>query len=170
MENTNNKDKLIQLMDEYQNLVFSICLKMTGDYFLAEDLSQETFLSAYKALDSFDGQNEKSWLARIATNKCLDYLRSPKSKETAQEELPDQKDTEETCKLVETKVVLEDLVNQMKKLGPPYSEVLYKNLIENKTAKEIAEEQKQPLKTVQTQIYRGKAKLKKTYGKEMLEE
>ena len=38
-------------MDSYQKLVFSICYKMTADYFAAEDLAQETFLSAYEHSD-----------------------------------------------------------------------------------------------------------------------
>ena len=49
---------------------------MTGDYFAAEDLTQETFLSAFRHMDSFTGTNEKAWLCRIASNKCIDYLKS----------------------------------------------------------------------------------------------
>ena len=63
------------MVDTYQNLVFSVCYKVTRDYFAAEDLAQETFLSAYKNLDGFEGGNEKAWLCRIATNKSIDYLR-----------------------------------------------------------------------------------------------
>ena len=63
-------------MNQYGNLVFSICLKTTGDYFASEDLAQETFIAAYKAYDSFDGSNEKAWICRIAGNKSIDYLRS----------------------------------------------------------------------------------------------
>ena len=70
------EEQLSALIDSYGNLVFSICYKMTSDYFASEDLSQETFLSAYKHLSEFDGQYEKAWICRIATNKCLDYLNS----------------------------------------------------------------------------------------------
>ena len=48
---------------------------MVGNYFEAQDLTQETFLSAWGALDRFDGQHEKAWLCRIAANKCTDFLR-----------------------------------------------------------------------------------------------
>ncbi len=64
------------LIDSYQHLVFSICYKMTSDYFASEDLAQETFLSVYRHLGEFDGRYEKAWVCRIATNKCLDYLQS----------------------------------------------------------------------------------------------
>ena len=49
---------------------------MTGDYFVSEDIAQETFISAYKHFEDFDGNNEKAWICRIATNKCIDYLKS----------------------------------------------------------------------------------------------
>lgn len=64
------------LIDSYQHLVFSICYKLTADYFASEDLAQETFLSVYRHLGEFDGRYEKAWVCRIATNKCLDYLQS----------------------------------------------------------------------------------------------
>ena len=57
-------------MQDYKNLIFSLCLRMTGDYFTAEDLTQDTFLAAYEHLSSFDGRQEKAWLCRIAANRC----------------------------------------------------------------------------------------------------
>lgn len=57
-----SRENLIRLIEQYQNLVFSICLKMTGDYFTAEDITQDTFIAAYKNWKSFDGKNEKACL------------------------------------------------------------------------------------------------------------
>lgn len=71
----NDEETLERLIRQYQNLIYSICYRLTGDYFDAEDLAQDTFLSAYKNLDHFDGANERAWLCRIATNKCIDYLK-----------------------------------------------------------------------------------------------
>ena len=48
MGKLDSKDKLILLMDQYKNLVFSVCLKLTGDYFTAEDITQETQQDADK--------------------------------------------------------------------------------------------------------------------------
>ena len=81
MEKIGSQDNFIRLINQYQNLIFSICLKLTGDYFAAEDLTQETFLSAFKYIDSFDGQSEKAWICRIASNKAIDYLKSAKRRE-----------------------------------------------------------------------------------------
>ena len=68
-----SEEFLVELIHKYQNLVFSICYKLTNDYFAAQDLTQETFLSAYTHPESFQGGNEKAWICRIATNKCIDY-------------------------------------------------------------------------------------------------
>ena len=55
------KQYLEYLITQYQNLIYSICLKSVGNPFDAEDLTQEVFLSAYKNLSRFDGTYEKAW-------------------------------------------------------------------------------------------------------------
>ena len=42
------------LLTKYEKLVFSICYRMTNNYFDAQDLTQETFISVYKVMESFD--------------------------------------------------------------------------------------------------------------------
>ena len=64
------------LLDTYGRLVYSICFKMTGNQFDAEDLTQETFLYIYKSLNSFDGNNPGGFVTTIAVNKCIDFLKS----------------------------------------------------------------------------------------------
>ena len=81
VEKIDSNENFIRFVNQYQNLVFSICLKLTGDYFVSEDLTQETFLSAYKNIHKFDGQSEKAWICRIASNKSIDWLKSAKRKE-----------------------------------------------------------------------------------------
>ena len=72
----NSKECLESWMEQYENLVFSICYRMTQDYFAAQDITQETFLSVFRHASDFDGINAKAWICRIASNKCVDYLRS----------------------------------------------------------------------------------------------
>lgn len=71
-----SESRLAELIDTYGKLVFSICYKITGDYFTAEDITQETFLTVFQKYETFDGSNEKAWICRIATNKSIDFLRS----------------------------------------------------------------------------------------------
>ena len=57
--------------------LFSIACRMLGNPTDAEDLLQEIFLSAHRKLDGFRGESALgTWLYRLATNHCLDYLRS----------------------------------------------------------------------------------------------
>ena len=82
--------RLRQLMQAHGALVFNLCLRMTRDYFLAEDLTQDTFLAAYRGLQAFDGEHEAAWLTKIASRKCLDHLRSAAARTTQPtDELPD---------------------------------------------------------------------------------
>jgi RNA polymerase sigma-70 factor (ECF subfamily) len=57
--------------------LFSLAARMVGNPADAEDLLQEIFLSAHRKLDGFRGESALgTWLYRLATNHCLDYLRS----------------------------------------------------------------------------------------------
>jgi RNA polymerase sigma-70 factor (ECF subfamily) len=57
--------------------LFSVACRMLGNASDAEDLLQEIFLSAHRKLDGFRGESALgTWLYRLATNHCLDYLRS----------------------------------------------------------------------------------------------
>ena len=68
------------LVERYQGQVYNLALRMLGDSNLAADAAQETFISAYRAIHGFRGGNFRSWLLRIATNACLDLIRSAKAK------------------------------------------------------------------------------------------
>ena len=51
-------------------MVYTVCLRNCGNPFDAEDLMQETFLAAYKSLDTFNREKEQAWICKIALNKC----------------------------------------------------------------------------------------------------
>ena len=174
MEKIDSKENFIRLVKQYQNLVFSICLKLTGDYFTAEDLAQETFLSAYRHLEAFDGQEEKAWLCRIASNKCVDYLRKAERRAVPvpEEELPEQvtKPQEEPLSRVLNQELLAEVAAACKELKSPYREVAAAHFAEGKPAAEIATESGVGINTVKTQIRRAREMLKKSLGKELLRE
>lgn len=65
-----------RLVDTYSGKLYRLALKMLGHQQDAEDILQETFLKAYRHLNSFDGRSSLStWLYRIATNEALMLLR-----------------------------------------------------------------------------------------------
>ena len=65
-----------KMVQQYQALVYTVCHQLVPDVQEAQDLTQETFLAAWRAIDRCPPGYEKQWLARIAANKAKDYLRS----------------------------------------------------------------------------------------------
>lgn len=141
---------------------------MTNDYFIAEDLTQETFLSAFKNIDSFLGGNEKAWLCRIATNKCLDYKKQAARRNVPTEDLEFEKQ-ESTQGLPEhtymEKEVREELFKRCRQLKQPYDEIAILYFHDEKNPEEIAEIRNKNIKTIQTQVYRARAMLREMYGR-----
>ncbi|MBH1939984.1 RNA polymerase sigma factor [Mobilitalea sibirica] len=157
------------LIDTYQNLVFTVCIKIVKDYFDAEDLAQETFLSAYQHLPTFNRQYEKAWLCRIATNKCLDFIKKSSRNTIPTEEtffiMQETNEPSPEENILDTEVK-QQLYAQCNKLKKPYREVAIDYFYRELVATEIAQKTGRNLKTVQTQIYRAKTMLQKKYKKE----
>lgn len=155
-----------RLVEQYQNLVWSLCYSMTKDYFEAQDLAQETFLSIYKNLTHFDGKNERAWICKIASNKCLDHLKRADSRSQPAEEILFQQlestlpSPEEICIDNSEK---ERLLSVCEGLKPPYDQVAIDYFYREMTAKDMAKHYGKNLKTVQTQIYRARSMLKKVW-------
>ncbi|MCF6279069.1 MAG: RNA polymerase sigma factor [Flavobacteriaceae bacterium] len=64
------------LVERYQNLVFSLAIKMLKNREESEEVSQDTFIKAYKSLKSFNGESKFStWIYRIAYNTSLDRMK-----------------------------------------------------------------------------------------------
>ncbi len=62
------------LIRAHQRMIHALAYRMTGSLADAEDLAQETFIRAYRQLDSYRGTAKfSSWLYRIAVNICLNW-------------------------------------------------------------------------------------------------
>lgn len=65
-----------RLVEAYSERVINYLARMTGNRYEAEDLAQETFIRAYRALESYKPEFKFStWLFRIAHNQCINYLK-----------------------------------------------------------------------------------------------
>ena len=63
------------IVQRYQSQVLNLAARMLGNRARAEDVAQETFISAYRAIAKFRGGNLRSWLLKIAANASRDALR-----------------------------------------------------------------------------------------------
>jgi RNA polymerase sigma-70 factor (ECF subfamily) len=71
------QEELGRALDQHRADLVAYCYRMLASPFEAEDAVQETFLRAVRNIESFEGRSAiKTWLHRIATNVCLDMLRS----------------------------------------------------------------------------------------------
>lgn len=152
------------LLDSYQKLVYSICYKAVGNQLDAEDLTQETYISIYKRLSSFDRKYEKAWVCKIASNKCIDFIKSAsrRSLATDQEYFLSMKDEsatpEEAYLQKESKQIVYTVCQQLKE---PYKEIATDHFYYEQSVREIAEKKGKNVKTIQTQVYRARGMLKK---------
>ncbi|MEP6715889.1 MAG: sigma-70 family RNA polymerase sigma factor [Terriglobia bacterium] len=71
------------LVESHARPVYRLAFRMTGNAIDAEDVSQETFLKAWKQIGNFDGRASfGTWLHRICANCSVDLIRSRKRRET----------------------------------------------------------------------------------------
>lgn len=166
-------EEFTQFVEQYKNLVYTICFSFCRNVFDAEDLTQETFLSAYRARESFDGAHEKAWLTAIAANKCRDYLKRPKQKrETLSPEtlelLEDPAYRPEETFLAETENGR--VTRLIQSLKEPYRTTASQYFLEDKRLSDVAKHTGQKLKTLQTQLYRAKKLLADLWKEEQRHE
>ena len=83
-----------QLVLAHQDALFNTALRILNDEDQAADATQEAFISAFRALNSYRGGSFKAWLMRTVTNACYDELRRQKRRPTTPLE-PETSDGEE---------------------------------------------------------------------------
>jgi len=74
-----NKNDFDEIVNRYLKMIYNFVYRFTGNEKVAEDITQETFLKAWKNLKKFDlNKSFKTWIYSIAKNTAIDYLRKRK--------------------------------------------------------------------------------------------
>ena len=156
------REHFSELMVRYERLVYTICYQLVRDAAAAEDLTQETFLSAYLHRDTMPEGYERQWLGRIAANKAKDHLQSAWSRRTV---LPGDEEMPPGLAPPAEEVALQrsgaaDIQAAIEGLREPYGPVCRLYLLEEKSPEEAALALGRPVKTIHTQLSRGKRLLR----------
>lgn len=167
------KEQFANCIRTYERLIFTACYSFVRNYFDAENLAQETFLSAYRSIERFDGENLKGWLCTIAANKCRDFLKSAAKSplslsEKDVEYMEDKSGSPEDIALDED--MEERVYNLCRKLKEPYKTVAINYFCEGLKLSEVAVNTGQNLKTLQMQLYRAKQLLRALWKEEFYEQ
>ncbi len=161
-----------QILGRYRNAVFGLVYRMVRDREEANDLTQETFIRAFKSLPYYRPKYAFStWLFRIATNRCIDHLRKRKVRtvsldqgvetETGElrREIPDSSTRPDEIFFQKRRMV--SIERAIDSLPPKYREVISLKHKEERSYEEIARILDLPLGTVKVRIFRARELLKK---------
>lgn len=157
------KEQFSELVLQYERLVYTICFQLVRDAAAAEDLTQDTFLSAYLHRDAIPIGYERQWLGRVAANKAKDHLQSAWSRHTflpGDEAMPPglSPPAEDTAL---RRLGAAEIAAAVGELKEPYRLVCQLCLLEERSPEEAALALGRPVKTVHTQLARGKGLLRK---------
>ena len=158
-----------QLVLTYQSMVYNLAYRILSDADAAADASQDTFISAFRALKKFRGGSFKAWLLRIATNACYDQLRYKQRRPTSSLEAlfvetdhpPSFTDPGEGPEDYALRQELGQVMQAGLNALPPDQRIaLVLSDVQGFSYQEIAEITRSSLGTVKSRLSRGRAKLR----------
>ncbi len=161
-----------KLREKYHDAIYNLIYRMIREKEEVEDLTQEAFIKAFGSLSSFNDEYAFStWLYKIATNNCIDYIRRKKLQTFSIDKPIESKESDFSFELPDTtyepdrelidrqrKKLLEEAINS---LPAKYRQVIIMRHQEEREYQEIADLLKLPLGTVKAHIFRAREMLYK---------
>jgi len=161
-----------QLVDENAGRIYRLALRMMGNEADAEDVLQETFLSAFKAIDRFEARSSLStWLYRIASNAALMRLRRKEPEQVSVDEPLERDDGDmmprqffDFCCLPEDDLMRlearEEMMRAVEDLSPTLKSVFVLRDIEGLSTEETAAALDLSISAVKSRLMRARLKLR----------
>ncbi len=162
-------DAFEQLVVAYRDQVFRLALRMCGSEADADEVAQEAFLSAWKALPNFRGESQFStWLYQLTTHAAIDLMRREKRQIAAADDITEVSaadpapSPQQQAEQSEQREIVRDAILQ---LAPEQREVVVLRFMEELSYEEIGAVLKLPSGTVKSRLNRAKAQLKEILSK-----
>jgi len=167
-------DAFAALVAKHGMLVYNLALRTLNDPQEAEDVAQETFVRAWKAIPNFRAQSRLStWLYRIATNLCYNRLPSLK-RELAALDADPEFDLPDERQVVEEGVLSAELIEQVNtavnQLPETYRLLITLRHMQGLSYAEIAGVTSLPLGSVKAGIFRARQQLRSLLALELSNE
>ena len=165
-------DAFNRLVLAYQDQVFNLTYRMLGEMAPAEDAAQDTFISAYRNLNSYRGGSFKAWLFRIATNACYDELRRRQRRPTVPLEPVNQDDEEIESpawitdpgaspeEMAERQELNQAIQHCIENLSPEFRSVVVLVDVQGLDYDEAAQAIRKPVGTVKSRLARARQRLR----------
>ncbi|SOC11408.1 RNA polymerase sigma-70 factor [Ureibacillus xyleni] len=174
VNHTSKEEQLEWLMEEYGDMVIRLAYTYVKEKQIAEDISQEVFISCYKHLYNFEQKSTyKTWIYRITVNKCKDYLKSWSYRNVYYRDKV-QSFFKGSIHSSESKILAneenEELFHKVLALPTKLRESIILYYYEGFTIDEIAELLSIKSNTVKTRLHRARAALKMTLEEEIIDE
>ncbi len=150
------RDAFRYLVERYQGIVFGTAYNMTRNRALAEELAQETFLSAWKGIRSFRrGRPFKPWLMRILVNAVMAHRRRKTVETTPIEGSDLESDAEDPEDLAESRSEQQALQRAIGELSPDHRQVVVLRYFADMTVPELARAAGLTEGTVKSRLHRA---------------
>ena len=173
---TGDTESFNQLVKRWERPIFALAYRTLGREEDARDVTQETFLRAFRALSGFKGDAKfSSWLYRIALNLCRDWMRKerraplvavPEGVEV--EQLAADQGPAETVEDLAARAELgREVAKAMAHLPEEQRHAIILKEYHGLTFQEIADLMRCPLSTVKTRVYQGLSTLRKELAEQM---
>ena len=158
------------LVERYQGRIYALCMRMLSDAESAADVTQDTFLSAYRNIGRYRGGSFAAWLTRIATNACYDQLRLRQRKPSTSMDalLDDEEHTprqfEDQSETPTDRILRDELAREiegaLQQLDPDQRLAVILSDIQGMNYDEISTATGWPLGTVKSRLSRGRSHLR----------
>jgi RNA polymerase sigma-70 factor (ECF subfamily) len=165
-----------ELVTRYQNYVFTLAFRFTKNREDAEEVSQDIFVKAYRALADFKGNSKFStWLYTIVNNTCITFLRKKKLQTHSLDkegvfEVADSQDSGLRANQVEQKSKIAMVNNAIKMLGADDAEIITLFYKSEQSLEEIAQILGLETNTAKVRLHRARTRLKEKMQQHFSEE
>lgn len=151
---------LEQLVRDHWAPTYRVVMALVRDHALAEDVTQEALLKAWKALPSFRGDSSlRNWILRIAHNTAISMLRRRKPEPREPWNLPESISGRDSSDLVMDEMMLEQFQTALSALPPSTRAIVVLREVEGRSYEDIADIVQLPLSTVRTRLFRARKEL-----------